>query len=241
VGYEVSCAVALADGKQFNPTASFDVYEPTSDFTTHMGKVITRPWTMTLASDIENLTGDQNAPGWGCFEMRGIVQVPAQFPQGVWAVAQIIQPRRERTLSDGTVQRNRHYGQWLLDEGPFPSYPFMGALPTGIYSRWFDVADSPGTGNLDQQVLHNGANTTITHVSAADEFDDYVLFKPAGDGSAWVPLKKIHWHWRGAATRQPDGSFQLDPFSDDAQALAAVEWNDPPIWTGNQGGDEFID
>lgn len=42
------------------------------------------------------------------------------------------------------------------------------------------------------------------------EFEMYLLFKPDGDGSEWIPLKKALWRW-GAAIRCVDGKCAEDP------------------------------
>jgi hypothetical protein len=77
------------------------------------------------------------------------------------------------------------WGNYWLDTHPF-------------YSNQINSEVGPG---LDERVpLEDAPEVLIdVHVSNIDKFKTYLMFKPDGDGSIYVPLGRTDWGWHGDA------------------------------------------
>lgn len=53
-----------------------------------------------------------------------------------------------------------------------------------------NIGDSPS----------EGADTSRYTIKVADAFQTYLMFKPSGAASRYVPLRKINWNWGGEAS-----------------------------------------
>jgi hypothetical protein len=96
------------------------------------------------------------------------------------------------------------------------SYPF---IDQGVF-----LEDSPS------DLLDPDSNRN----SRSDSFVSYVMFRPDGANSIWVPLRQIPWTWSGSATRTgtpTPNTWVLDPGSSH-QAGPDVNSTAEPTWQG---------
>jgi hypothetical protein len=244
---DVALTVNL-NGHSLIRKTNFSVHAPFVDILTRKGAVVADEaddGRLTFTNNSTTAFDPVNA-AYGGFQMSVRIDVPAGFEPGIWQGIQLIEGRRSVAASDGSFAINEHYGERLLDGHALPAYAGgptnhsprdPGGDPGGAYSSWINTADSPANEHLNGGIILKGETLRIPvfHTDAADQFDTYVMFKPAGD-SEWVPLKKVHWFWSGSATR----TWSLDPGSDDAGIQPPVDCTSPPEWNGHSDPDEWV-
>ena len=69
-----------------------------------------------------------------------------------------------------------------------------------------------------------------------EQLTTYVMFKPAGDDSQWVPLMKFDWWWSVDA-QNPDG-WQL--MTSDRYLGTPEEATDHPVWNQVASGGDLV-
>lgn len=68
-------------------------------------------------------------------------------------------------------------------------------------------------------------------ISYSDSFDMWLMFKPDGVNSKWVPLRKVSWHWDGAGSKYGI-TWTLDSHTDPGNPND-IETSNFPTWTDN--------
>jgi hypothetical protein len=63
------------------------------------------------------------------------------------------------------------------------------------------------------------------------QFKMYIMFKPAGADSIWVPLKRVDWSWQGCATKDSEDNWTLDDSSDVSDVGSLVDETNHPLWS----------
>jgi hypothetical protein len=58
----------------------------------------------------------------------------------------------------------------------------------------------------------------------------YLLFRPEGEGSEWVPVKAIDWHWKGALRREERGWREFKQNEIFPSSSQGREVNEYPEW-----------
>jgi hypothetical protein len=157
--------------------------------------------------------------GWGDTELsfgvdpshHGIdfsrsITIPSGF-SGSTEWIQLATPLRRRQLNSGTWERWE--GSGLDTQYPYPE------LSTGV------TADSPGE-HMTSDLLQDTAD---------DSFEMWLMFKPTGTGSIWVPLRKVSWSWSGAASRS--GSTWTLNSSSHSTNPSDADSTTHPTWTRN--------
>lgn len=189
--------------KKFYGEATFDVKVPTSTMTSSTGIIA-----------VSNVWGPSLDLHYGTPSTAGIsflrtINIPSGF-FGVTKYWQRVNSTRSRL--------QREDGGWRVMKGknlcdahlPFPS-------DYGITN------DSPGLtlfGNYKQ-------------ATAKDDFTMWLMFKPSGDGSIWVPLRKTNWSWYGSAVRDhKTGTWNLKKSKNNVNPPSSVT-TEFPEWTGN--------
>ncbi len=70
--------------------------------------------------------------------------------------------------------------------------------------------------------------------SVDETFEMYLMFKPAGNGSIWVPLRKVTWYWKAGATWNAfTGNWILGTNPSFSSNPATENATTPPQWAGN--------
>lgn len=170
---------AIIDGLQYQANASFNVKQPTvTSIDVSTGGVNPRP----ANAPVELSYGSPNS-------IPGVKFVPHITDNGIAGNIQWVQTMYSlRRFKWNDNQTPCGYSDWQRREGEgldstYP-YPFLDVSE-------FSMADSPGI-NL---------TTSIQKVVATDTAKSWLMFKPQGDNSIWIPLKVISWSWNGEAEK----------------------------------------
>ncbi len=75
--------------------------------------------------------------------------------------------------------------------------------------------------------------TGVTSETNDDTFQDYLMFRPSGLGSQWVPLNITQWKF-DATANEPSGGWKTGPWglTGGGTAQAPIPTNSYPLWTG---------
>ena len=104
----------------------------------------------------------------------------------------------------------------------------------GASSRWmadnsdfYAYANPPNLAADDTPALTlSGKSGTILY---SFEASDYLMYRPLGQGSIWVPVGWFWWHWSGQVTKQLFGGWKLDSAHD---GQAVENYYSLPEWSG---------
>lgn len=213
------------DGTAVEAKVEIKVEKPVSTFTTDKGGV--RLGVGPLGIHALGFMGANN-PLYGV-KYTASVTTPDGWANGQFVYSQLIKSKREFTnppsgnatvLGDGVT--------WKHD-GPFPygtaaaTFTADGVTP-GIHG------DSPS------EAADSVFRSTI---EIAESFQTYLMFRPAGTASRYVPLRKINWNWGGNATPADNWTAVTDAVS--AADAAGAETDEHPEWDDNARNDEEQD
>ncbi len=181
-------------------------------------------------------------------EFRGSVDVPNEFAPGSWGFVQLVSGDIWGLYQDSNGADHIRRSAWSTLTAPVldnkflygPMYDYEGFVadtsPTNSKPRFTN--DTPKV-RLANEVTDIGL-LRCTEMLDYGDFTMYLMFKPNGEGSQWVPLRKLHWWWRGKAIWTGNGFvFQLSPppVSDQGKD-APVDTTDHPVW--NQNSNQII-
>jgi hypothetical protein len=80
----------------------------------------------------------------------------------------------------------------------------------------------------------------IVSPEAKEEFRLYVMFKPAGSNSIYVPLAVVDWWWKGEATRSGTTWSLVAGSAGHKASPTHVDTSDHPEWTKNIANRQWI-
>jgi hypothetical protein len=197
----VTCTVF---GTSLTASTTFNVQKPTATITILSGNILVR----TLADTYLYLTFG-NPDGITGVHFDQSVQMPSGFSGGSTQWTQVILST-QIVRTDNAGNQQSLSGTNVID-GQF-SYQFVynGALE-----------DSPSV-RLEPD---------MSHWSRTDSFASYLMFRPSGSNTIWVPLRHVPWDWHGSATRTGTPNvWVLDPGSGknvgpDVNSTAEPEWS----------------
>ncbi len=154
-----------------------------------------------------------------------IVLTPSSYGGGGgWNFVQKIDVDRRRTNA-GISQENSLNGQgWALDTTlPYEPGPYDPAQ------------GSPGTYSADGAMHYAGdgpatpIHPLMTWVAANEPFETWLLYRPPGVGSQFVPIRKLTWYWAGNASKDATGAWALS--SSNSGWQFAGDYPIHPTWT----------
>ncbi len=128
---------------------------------------------------------------------NGTVSVPAGWPEGEWHYVQLVTSNRQfQTFSGNNPSAPWYHGLTVLDNsypyfpGPHGTHPEtnVGHFTTGTTDQ--QGGDSPATGGL---------GPVVQSVIVADAFSTFLMFKPDGQDSRYVPILRLDWNWNASA------------------------------------------
>jgi hypothetical protein len=145
---------------------------------------------------------------------------------------------RFETVSPGFVLDAYHNGS-LAYEGVIRSIAdgATGSLQNFVIGIWVDLSDSPGAllDFLDNDLKsYTGIEKPNVHsYSRKDRFTTYLMYRPTGEDSIWVTLRKMTWFWEGSAVKT-DGVWTLVEGSGKSPDIppAGSETHELPAWQG---------
>lgn len=162
----------------------------------------------------------------------GTVTTPAAYGSGGgWNVTQLVTNHRVRT-ENGTVQGLAGNDILALDGafGYAPVYPSL-YPDTGIDNG---DGDSPASGFDGPSFSHGGNIQPGTEsLTVNDSFTDYLMYKPPGAGSCFVPLQSFTWFWKGEVLPDTSGGWQL--FNPGGSSSSGSHFPAHPVWSSNAG------
>ena len=157
------------------------------------------------------------------------VNTPALFTsQGasLWNFVQTVTPSFSRTPDGGKPQPSVVNGESGLDATyPYDPAPFSGQFPGGhsADNLLWKMGDSPGFPVGD----------AYSNYQVTDNFSTYVMYRPPGSDTQWVPLWSIGWYWTANVTR-PGASWSLWNNANDAGIVRAPSSHSEtihPLWS----------
>lgn len=192
-----------ARNRSYSGRATFNVKRPTVDVTTSTGTVTVR--TLSFSERIYELT--YGTPGIRF--TRTNLTIPSGFTgDTVWV--QLVNASRVRRRSDGTNDVSEGTG---LDS----RFPYSSSDPNAI-----ETADSPGL----------RLTLEYDYATVNDSFQTWLMFKPSGTNSIYVPLRRVNWSWAGAAERPGTLNWTLVPGSaSNTQNPPDADSTTHPTWT----------
>lgn len=153
---------------------------------------------------------------WG-----GVVTTPTEFGTGGgWNFTQTVIPYRV-IKSPGKTHNWSGNNQLGLDEqfGYGIVNPGLHPADGSSHAAW----DSPFQG------FDTRATKIWTDVEANDTYAVYVMYKPPGDGSNFVPLRAMVWYWKGQAKVGTSGKWEI--YNELAKEISTVTYPSHPKWT----------
>jgi hypothetical protein len=207
-----SCKV---NNKTYSAEANFTVFRPKSDITT-----VVNPDNVPAGTELINIYTPGPIFGFGKGNLappRGIEFTSANFemPAGFTGLSHNLSWLQK--ISGTTINRQANDGKWK---------------------------DCTGNG-LDSEFTYQNANAKTTpaddapavelfssekRVIVSDNFEMYLMFKPDGQDSIYVPLRRVLWQWGGSANRDTT----TDAWSVSTRNYPSIsnqEVSDEPVWT----------
>jgi hypothetical protein len=93
-------------------------------------------------------------------------------------------------------------GLFVLDDGGTGVAQYSGTngiVPAPAGATTFSLIDLPAIGLV----------SSLKAVSASQQFQTYLMYKPLSSNSIWVTLETLSWNWAGAANKGQDGTWTL--------------------------------
>ncbi len=187
----------VVNGLQAQSQASFKVLRPTTtsstqtNATTEIGIV---------EGNLELHLGDPDGIP-GIKFLRGLVSVPSPFTNTNWET-QWVQLYDSRVINASLVNGQTDSAN---DSGLDGCYPYGAAVNSPV------VSDSPGfilsSPPLRFILSSPPLPSPVQSITTSNTWTMWLMFKPTGANSVWVPLKKATWSWSTSATRQSDGTY----------------------------------
>jgi hypothetical protein len=160
------------------------------------------------------------------------VETPSAFviagDHGGWNFTQLVHLGRTRIFS-GASQR---LAKWILQDGVYVP------ITDGLDSVFpFEPSDTPpfewsadGGNHTAFDDPSQSFEPMVTSYSVAENFETYLLYRPPGAGSVYVPLHIYRWEWGGVATLS-GGSWSLANTVDGlTEDNATGDQSDFPQW-----------
>jgi len=210
------------NGQTKTVTAVVDVLQPLVTITTNIGATGFTPAHQGATHPAGTRVGlfpNVNSPDDG-ITFTGTVTMPIEFTGlGEWRWIQILTPSRSFTDVDGNNWNIAYQGVKVLD-GTLPYAPKVlnptidvpyYTIYSGASSGPFTTSDSPS--QPFRGYIHNQPLTSLWFKSVRiidERLSMYLMFKPTGNQSRFVPLKIMNWGWSISATKQ-GSNWTLDP------------------------------
>jgi len=196
--------------------ATFDVKRPQAEVTTVTRSVEVNEdpnsaeWFLALRFGTPEQGGE---PG---IEFHGTVTMPNGF-SGETCYCQLYNQNHRLRLEQPLSPWQEAVGEGLDNDFPYKRLHWSVAIdPT------------PETDDTPALELTDGAD--LGEVS--DSATMWLMFKPEGDDSIWVPLRRVDWWWQGRALKQADGTWELDWGANSIEPEDA-DTTSYPTWTYN--------
>jgi hypothetical protein len=158
------------------------------------------------------------------------VQVPDAFNQGTWNFVQTVKMNRAISLSKKGIDlttRKSTQGDFFLDT-VYPYWPeHPDAFATGVKG---ETEDQPGV----ELIKALDGFTINAYQINKEDFRMYLMFKPGGAKSIFVPLQVCTWYFQCSAKKDVNENWVLDarPISG-KKVDSPIDFTDYPTWVKN--------
>ncbi|MCP9494305.1 MAG: Ig-like domain-containing protein [Pyrinomonadaceae bacterium MAG19_C2-C3] len=198
-------------GRAYSGRVTFNVKRPTVTVTARTGVVSVRQFPGEV--DYELLCGVVSGPNAapGIRFTRTNLMVPTGFSGDTYWV-QLANVSRTRRRNDGT-------NETFTDAGLDTAFPYSSNDPNAT-----ETQDSPGL----------RLTINFNYATVNDSFQMWLMFKPSGDNSIFVPLRRVNWGWSGSAER-PGTPFWNLVAGSSVQASSPADSTTHPTWTKRAG------
>ena len=191
-----------ADAQQV--TLTFDVEGPDVEIfdRTGLGQVIVESYQQVNKTKTYLLLAGADRGFKNGIQMAASVFAPAHFI-GTLCGIQVLKGSRTYTFrANQPAHVTTTHGQWALDNGQNSD--------TFAYQR----TTVPLTSGPQIQIDFNDApasevDNLIEQLVVVEEFRMYLMFKPDGQETVWIPLQRLDWMWKGDTTYDPNGYWGL--------------------------------
>ena len=68
-------------------------------------------------------------------------------------------------------------------------------------------------------------------VTTSNNWSMVLMFKPSGNDSVWVPIKKIDWAWAYTATRTRRGGYTSSNVTNPVSTASGIDTTTYPVWS----------
>lgn len=185
---DLSVTVGNINGQSHGASAKYNVYEPMSTGTASLD-------TLGMVDDPNRIGLFRTAGGFRAgIVLEGSVQVPADFGQGDWHIVQKWTPGRHRTSAAGGFH-SPYQGVSGLDNW----HPYLAVLDPYVNEAWPTGPDARAAWDEPYMPLLEGS----VENSMDDWFETFMMFRPAGPDSRWVPLRRVTWSIKISAVPTP--------------------------------------
>jgi hypothetical protein len=148
---------------------------------------------------------------------------------------QLIKSKRKYTY-DGGMQTHLSDGNSLKLDTVYPYssiYPTDGSTPNDISCT--DTPRDPLVGRLPP----NNVVTSRTQIEVHESFEVFVMFKPPGQDTFYVPLRRAKWQWGGTVMSSNNWAPVAGPESPNSDTTG-IEHSDHPKWGDNTTSDKEV-
>jgi hypothetical protein len=199
---------AKIDGLEFKAKSTFTVQKPSVSLTTTQTGTTNIFYTTTGIGLL--LFGDPRAVTTGIQFTRSNTTIPSSF-SGDFQFVQLINSQGTQITTTGVT---------------FPS------TSVGLDGCYPYVLNQTSMRDTPRQDL-SGGTTVLQFADYNGRWDLFLMFKPSGVDSVWVPLKGLNWSWHGTATLiQGSNPPQWTPNGiTEPGSPAGTDTTDYPIWT----------
>jgi len=238
----VACPVHLAVPTGALPTAGLDA-QLSRDCTVDVPIVTFTAFTGTVQSIISDHFPDKTNPKGMQFldcldplltakgqsegiSWNGTVKAPTGYGSGGgWNYTQLVTPGRSTTTAgvalpfslNGTLVLDNTFGYDPVFTDTPSLFPDDGTLEESYDSPSYYFGQPFGT---------------ASHVEVFDNFQTYILYKPPGTGSQFVPLKNSTWYWKGQGDQGTSGGIWILS-KQDAKWTLGSDFPVHPMWSHN--------
>ncbi|MCF7676438.1 MAG: Ig-like domain-containing protein, partial [Akkermansiaceae bacterium] len=160
----------------------------------------------------------------------GTVTTPPEWPAGCWNSVQLI--KSKRLFTSAATGAHTYMGdgvtfnldtQYAYAPAPFSGNPVVAGSYPADGSIHFDK-------DLPSEPIVGGAS-----ISCDESFETYLMFKPPGSDSRYVPLRKLEWQWGGSVSAADGWTTVTSPKG--GVAPTVTECSDHPQWSANSKAD----
>ena len=133
---------------------------------------------------------------------------------GIFSYCQLVNVNLERFRNNTLAGRISTNGSIILDT----------LFPYGGHQSKPTIADAP---SVLLESLYNKYTTSMA-------FKTWLIFKPTGSDSIWIPLRHFTWEWRATAEKDSNNEWHVTQRGEsEGESVSSQPTSDHPTWSEN--------